>query len=192
MDLMFETALVLRGSASAHPKSSASPVATRTRAKLEEARRSVLDLRAAPLEGRTLAEALAALGEAHAHERHLPVNFEVIGGNRPLPVRVEVGLYRVAQEALTNVARHAQARRVEVNIQKLSDCICMKITDDGKSFNVERTLNANGGKRLGLLGMRERLEMVGGNLVVESAPGAGTTVQARIPLGKPRPRRESR
>ncbi len=79
-------------------------------------------------------------------------------------------LFRVAQEALTNVARHAHASRVEVSIQKLPGCICMKIKDDGKSFNVERALHANGGKHLGLLGMRERLEMVGGKFVVESSP----------------------
>ena len=93
-------------------------------------------------------------------------------------------LFRVAQEALTNVARHAQASRVEVSIEKLRDHVRMRINDDGKSFDVERTLGANGGKRLGLLGMRERLEMVGGQLVVESAPHQGTTVQAQIPLGK--------
>ncbi|MGA9453323.1 MAG: sensor histidine kinase [Verrucomicrobiia bacterium] len=95
-------------------------------------------------------------------------------------------LFRVAQEALNNVARHAQASRVEVSIQKLPDCICMKIKDDGKSFDVERALHANGGKRLGLLGMRERLEMIGGSFTVQSAPGKGTTVQAQIPLGKTR------
>jgi signal transduction histidine kinase len=91
-------------------------------------------------------------------------------------------LFRVAQEALTNVARHAHASRVEVNIQKLPGCICMKIKDDGKSFNVEHALHANGGKHLGLLGMRERLEMVGGKFVVESSPAKGTTIQAQIPL----------
>jgi signal transduction histidine kinase len=95
-------------------------------------------------------------------------------------------LFRVAQEALTNVARHAQASRVEVTIQKLPGCIGMKIKDDGKSFNVERTLHANGGKRLGLLGMRERLEMVGGKFAVESAPGKGTTIFAQIPSGNGR------
>jgi signal transduction histidine kinase len=93
-------------------------------------------------------------------------------------------LYRVAQEALTNVARHAQASRVEVILQKLPDCICMKICDDGKSFPVERVMGAGGGKRLGLLGMRERLEMVGGRFNVESAPGKGTTIIAQIPPGK--------
>ncbi len=98
-------------------------------------------------------------------------------------------LFRVAQEALTNVARHAHASRVEVDIQKLRGCGCMKIKDDGKSFDVERTLHANGGKRLGLLGMRERLEMVGGKFVVESSPGKGTTIIAQIPLGKARGKR---
>jgi len=95
-------------------------------------------------------------------------------------------LFRVAQEALTNVARHAQASRVEVTIQKLPGCVGMKIKDDGKSFNVECTLHANGGKRLGLLGMRERLEMVGGKFTVESAPGKGTTIFAQIPSGNGR------
>ena len=95
-------------------------------------------------------------------------------------------LFRVAQEALNNVARHAHASRVEVSIRKLPDCVCMKIKDDGKSFDVDRALRANGGKHLGLLGMRERLEMIGGKFIVESAPGEGTTILAQIPLGKTR------
>ena len=93
-------------------------------------------------------------------------------------------LFRVAQEALTNVARHAKASRVKVSLQKMADGVCMKIEDDGKSFQVERTLHANGGKRLGLLGMRERLEMVSGRFGVESAPGQGTTITAQIPFNK--------
>jgi PAS domain S-box-containing protein len=93
-------------------------------------------------------------------------------------------LFRVAQEALTNVNRHAKASRVEVSIQKISDGICMKINDDGKSFSVEQALHASTGKRLGLLGMRERLEMVGGTFRVESVPGKGTTTIAQIPFGK--------
>src|SRR5579859_341124 len=91
-------------------------------------------------------------------------------------------LYRVAQEALTNVARHAHAARVDISIEKLSNGICMKIKDDGKSFEVDRVLHAKKNKRLGLLGMRERVEMVGGSLAVESAPGKGTTIRAQIPF----------
>jgi signal transduction histidine kinase len=97
-------------------------------------------------------------------------------------------LFRVAQEALTNVARHAQATRVDVSIRKLRDRVCMSIRDDGKSFDGERVLRSKGNGRLGLLGMRERLEMIGGHLAVESTPGRGTTVQAQIPLGRTRGR----
>lgn len=96
-------------------------------------------------------------------------------------------LYRVAHEALNNVARHAQASQVAVTIERLPDRICMRITDDGQAFDVARVLHANGGKRLGLLGMRERLEMVGGTLTIESSPGQGTTVQAQLPVGQRRP-----
>jgi PAS domain S-box-containing protein len=101
-------------------------------------------------------------------------------------------LYRVAHEALNNVARHAQASRVEVCLEKLPDSVSMKIIDNGKSFDVERVWHANPGRRLGLLGMRERLEMVGGTFSVESAPGKGTTVWARVPAGKPRALRRRR
>jgi len=91
-------------------------------------------------------------------------------------------LYRVAQEALTNVARHAQASQAEVKIQELADAVCMAITDNGRGFQEESALHAKKRKRLGLLGMRERLEMVGGNFTITSAPGKGTTVLAQVPL----------
>jgi PAS domain S-box-containing protein len=93
-------------------------------------------------------------------------------------------LFRVAQEALTNVSRHAHASRAEVILQKLASSLSMKIIDDGKSFQVQRVLLARGSKRLGLLGMRERVEMIGGTFGVESAPGQGTTIQVAIPYGK--------
>jgi len=98
-------------------------------------------------------------------------------------------LYRVVQESLTNVARHAQASRADVSIEERPDGICMKIKDDGKSFLVERVLHGTGSKRLGLLGMRERLEMVGGRFSVESAPGQGTTITAQLGNGNATRRR---
>jgi PAS domain S-box-containing protein len=91
-------------------------------------------------------------------------------------------LYRCAQEALNNAARHAKASQVDVVIQKLDHAVCMKIKDDGKGFPGEHILHTRKNKRLGLLGMRERLEMVGGSFSVTSAPGKGTTIQAQIPL----------
>jgi len=93
-------------------------------------------------------------------------------------------LYRVAQAALTNVAQHAHASRVKVSIRKLPEAVRMDITDDGQSFEVERVLRAKRNRHLGLLGMRERVEMVGGVLRVESTPGQGTTIRAQIPIGE--------
>jgi signal transduction histidine kinase len=91
-------------------------------------------------------------------------------------------LYRVAQEAMTNVAHHAKASRVEVSIQKLPNCICMRVKDDGRSFRVERVMHSRSRKHLGLLGMRERLEMIGGRLGIESVAGRGTAIEAKIPF----------
>jgi signal transduction histidine kinase len=90
-------------------------------------------------------------------------------------------LYRVAQEALTNVARHAQASRAEVNIEDLKGVIRMEIEDDGKGFEVDGQSKSN---RLGLLGMRERVEMVGGTFRVESAPGRHTVIRVDMPSGR--------
>jgi len=92
-------------------------------------------------------------------------------------------LYRVVQEALTNVAKHAKASLVTVSIQKLRGVICMEVQDDGKSFEVQGVLSTKRNKGLGLLGMRERVEMVGGRFTVESSHGKGTTIRADIPFG---------
>jgi signal transduction histidine kinase len=109
---------------------------------------------------------------------HLTASAEV----EKLDTAKRTALYRVAQEAITNVARHARASRVEVSLQKVRAGLCMQIKDDGKSFSVQRTLQANGGRRLGLLGMRERIEMVDGTFCIESAPGQGTTVRVDLPF----------
>jgi PAS domain S-box-containing protein len=91
-------------------------------------------------------------------------------------------LYRVAQEALINVAKHAQASVVNVSIQKLRGTIRLEVKDDGKSFPVQGVPGPGKKKHLGLLGMRERVEMVGGRFTIESAPGQGTTIRAEIPF----------
>ena len=101
-------------------------------------------------------------------------------------------LYRVAQEALTNIARHAQASQAEVILQKLDEAVCMTITDNGKGLPTERRRNARRSSRLGLLGMKERLEIVGGTFTLTSLPGQGTTVLARIPLKDTRRRGSGR
>lgn len=91
-------------------------------------------------------------------------------------------LYRVAQEALLNVARHAHAHVATVRIQEIRDQVRLEVYDDGKSFHVDRILANENHQRLGLLGMRERVEMVGGKFSIDSGPGRGTTVCAEIPF----------
>ena len=94
-------------------------------------------------------------------------------------------IYRVVQSALANVAEHAQASRVSVSLRQVASAVHIEIADNGKAFDVERALRAKRNKRQGLLSMRERVEMVGGTLSVESAPGQGTTIRAQIPMRLP-------
>jgi PAS domain S-box-containing protein len=93
-------------------------------------------------------------------------------------------LYRVAQEALANVARHAHASRTDVVINKQSNCVHMYITDNGRSFEIDQILHSRERMPLGLIGMRERMEMVGGAFSINSTPGNGTTVTATLPLSR--------
>jgi two-component system sensor histidine kinase DegS len=138
------------------------------------------ELRPAVLDDLGLIPALHSFVQLFSKRTRIRVHLKGFAGVEQLDTARRTVLFRVAQEALTNVSRHARASRVEVSIQKLPDGICMKIKDDGKSFQVDRVMHFRGRKRLGLLGMRERLEMVGGTFDVESAPGKGTTIIAHI------------
>jgi PAS domain S-box-containing protein len=142
------------------------------------------ELRPAVLDDLGLIPALHSFVKLFSQRTHIHVHLKAFAEVEQLETSRRTVLFRVAQEALTNVARHAKASRAEVSIQKLPDGICMKIKDDGKSFSVDGVFDAKGGKRLGLLGMRERLEMVGGRFDIESVAGKGTTIIAQIPLGK--------
>lgn len=141
------------------------------------------ELRPAVLDDLGLIPALQSFLKSFTARTGVHARLAAFRGVEQLDMAYRTVFFRVAQEALTNVGRHARASRVDVDIQKLPDGICMKIKDDGKSFCVERALHSRADERLGLLGMRERLEMVGGSFAIESAPGQGTTVLARIPLG---------
>jgi signal transduction histidine kinase len=143
------------------------------------------ELRPAVLDDLGLVPALHSFVKLFSRRTSIHVHLKAFAGVEQLDNNRRTILYRVAQEALNNVSRHAQASRVEVDIQKLPDGVCMKISDNGKAFEVDRVLNARGRKRLGLLGMRERMQMVGGHLDIESVAGKGTTIIARLPIAKP-------
>jgi len=111
------------------------------------------------------------------------IRFTAIAAVERLDSEKRTVLYRVAQAALANVTKHAQATLASVKItRQLDGAICLEIRDNGKSFQAQRVLRGKGNKRLGLLGMRERVEMVGGRFSVESAPARGTTIRAQIPF----------
>ena len=93
--------------------------------------------------------------------------------------------YRVVQEALINVNKHAEASLVKMSLQRHDGTLHMEINDNGKSFSVDRMLRSRKRKRLGLLGMRERMEIIGGKFAIESSPGKGTTVYAQAPFSVP-------
>src|SRR5438874_2488599 len=148
------------------------------RENLEEARRSVLDLRTtSQLAGRPLSEALAALARTFTSDTGIAVRVQADGSLR-LPIRTEAELFRIAQEALTNVRKHARARSVKVELRRRSHMVALSVKDDGHGFAL-REVHGDG---QGLIGMRERARLLDGQLQIRSRQGEGTTVTARVPL----------
>ncbi len=143
--------------------------------------RFALELRPAMLDDLGLIPALHSFLKRFAKETGVRASLTASAEVEELSPARRTALYRVAQEALANVSRHAQAARVEVSVRRLPNAVLMQIKDNGESFDVERALRAGRRGRIGLLGMRERIEMVGGRFSIESSPGKGTTIQARIP-----------
>jgi two-component system NarL family sensor kinase len=152
------------------------------RENLEDARRSVMDLRsAARLEGKPLAEALASLARSFTSDTGIPATVRAANVGE-LPLRTESELYRIAQEALTNVRKHAHAHSVEIGLRRRGATVTLTVRDDGRGFSPRaRPTTAGGGH--GLIGMRERARLLGGRVVVSSTPGSGTRILARVPLG---------
>ncbi|NUT38828.1 MAG: sensor histidine kinase [Thermoactinospora sp.] len=137
---------------------------------LEEARRFVRDLAPAALGGQSLAEALSELN---------PGDFRLEGTPYPVDPAAEAALLRIAQGALANAREHANATRVVVTLSYLPDAVSLDVVDDGAGFDLDAP--SAPGRGYGLKAMRNRVAELGGTLVVESVPGEGTAVAARIP-----------
>jgi signal transduction histidine kinase len=146
---------------------------------LAESRRVLWALRPRPLAEQPLPQALGELTGRLAEETGLRAETLVTGTVRPLPAQVEEALLRVGQEALANVRKHAAASRVTVTLSYLDDAVTLDVADDGVGFEQATAATAGGG--LGLGAMRERVEGLGGHLVIESAPGEGTTIAVEVP-----------
>lgn len=142
------------------------------------------ELRPTVLDDLGLADAVAAFVSEWSHHFEIASEFHVSGlANLRLIPEIENSLYRIMQEALNNTLKHAQAKRVNVLLERRNDSVRLIIEDDGKGFRVaEKSAVLKSGQGLGLIGMRERAGLVGGTVEIESAPGRGTTIFVRAPF----------
>jgi signal transduction histidine kinase len=152
---------------------------------IAELRSLVFQLRPAAIETEGLAAALAKHVDVLERVHRLPIAFEQTGDPRLRP-GVDEELFKVAQEALHNALRHAQARQVRVRLDERPDAVALSVADDGRGFDPDAP--ALRSRSLGLTSMEERAHGLGGTLRIVSAPGAGTTIDLELQLD-PRPHR---
>ena len=146
-------------------------------ATLQDVRRLAVELRPKALDDFGLVPALERLAETFTEQAEVEVDVQAALGETRLPAEVETALYRIVQEALTNVIKHAQAQVVSVVLTRQEGRVAVVIEDDGRGFDPDEP-----GEGLGLLGMRERIALVDGRLSVESGEGRGTTIAVEVPL----------
>jgi signal transduction histidine kinase len=151
------------------------------RENLHEARRTIVDLRSEPLEGISLVQALEKLATDAQREYGLKAEIRGPAAVDRFSARVESTLYRIAQEAIVNIRKHAGASRVRIELTPCDDHLCLSIVDDGHGFDPAAVRSrADGG--FGLRGMSERASLLGGELIVDSQPGRGTRIQVSVPM----------
>ncbi len=148
-----------------------------TRSGLDETRRALSALRASALEEMGLALALRTLAEDFAARNGLQLDFSCPDALRSLAPDVEQSLYRITQEALENIAKHAKATRVRLSIEQNGGVLNLSISDNGRGFDA---LEKSDDDKFGMMGMRERAELLGAVLSVESQPGRGSTLNVRV------------
>jgi signal transduction histidine kinase len=147
-------------------------------ATLQDVRRLAVELRPKALDDFGLGAALERLGNSFSEATGIGVELEASLGSERLPAEVETTLYRIVQEALTNIVKHARARTVSILVVRRDGRVTAVVEDDGEGFDPD-AVRADG---LGLLGMRERVALIDGRLTVESTRGAGTTLAVEAPL----------
>jgi signal transduction histidine kinase len=149
-----------------------------TREAMLEMRLLVFELHPLVLEKEGLVAALQARLAAVENRSGLKTEIKV-EGKKQLPISIEKELYRIVQEGLNNVVKHAQARNVRINVKYSEASACLELWDDGTGFDLQAAGESGG---MGLCGIEERVQKIGGSLTVESAPGAGTKLTVTVPL----------
>jgi signal transduction histidine kinase len=150
---------------------------TAARSGLEETRRALRALRASPLDDLGLEQAIRAMMEDAVVRNNLALDMSIADKLPPLSPDVEQCVYRIAQEAVTNVVNHARAKKLMVRLELAEGKLLFRVQDDGIGFNVEKGLKFG---HFGLTGMQERAQIMGGSINIESRPGKGTAVQLVI------------
>jgi signal transduction histidine kinase len=150
---------------------------------LQELRHFAYDLRLTDLEKLSLLDELRRYTVEFEKRTSIPVRLSLDGLQKEIPVGVKKNLYRIAQEALTNVRRHAKASEVQITLRCGEDQLEMSVSDNGCGFALQETLErAQSEKRFGLLGMQERAYLMGGTLETQTSPNQGTTLRVILPL----------
>jgi signal transduction histidine kinase len=151
---------------------------------LDDTRRLVLDLRPTVLDDLGLVSALRQYAETHLDPLGISYKLEARLLKERLPPPLELALFRILQEAINNCGRHANAHHVRIRLEQNNGEIRAQVEDDGKGFDLWSLLEGKGGKPpLGILGMRERAALLGGQLAIDSKPGRGTRISVSVPLG---------
>jgi signal transduction histidine kinase len=151
-------------------------------------RRLVVDLRPAALDDLGLAPAIRAFAGARLEEKGIHLVMQVAGLSNRLDPSLETSLFRVAQEAVTNIVRHSDASSARIELRRHNGCVSLLVKDNGQGFNIREIRESSDPARaLGLAGMEERVSLLGGQLTVRSRPGKGTVVRAKVPTQESSP-----
>jgi signal transduction histidine kinase len=150
---------------------------------LKALRRLILDLRPTLLDDLGLVPAIRWYAETRLEANGMALDFGASGSQRRLPPEIETALFRIAQEAINNIEKHAHAGVATIRLDFQMDRVVMSFQDDGRGLEVGQVLRGEGRERgWGLLGMRERAALLGGSLTITSEPGRGTRIQVEVPV----------
>lgn len=152
---------------------------------LQDVRRFIFNLRPMSIDDLGLIPTLRRYIQDFLLRSGIEVDFVILGDEKRLPSALEISLFRIGQEALSNILKHAQAKNVRVAVDIEDKFVMMNVKDNGKGFNMnekENDARKNKYESLGLVSMKERTELLGGNFTIKSAPGEGTSIIVKIPI----------
>jgi len=154
-----------------------------TNSTLQDVRRFSHELRPSVLEHFGIAEALDLIIDEMNLRDQTQVTVDISGFQKRLPEEIEIALFRIAQEALNNIRKHSKATRSKVSLKFTNNSVRLSISDNGKGFDTRKIQDYSTKNGLGLIGMMERAQLIGGSLQIKSLPGIGTTISVEVPSG---------